>query len=168
MPGNDSVPAPGAVRIRGGALAMGPQRQQLRPMVTARSAGSRALCSGDVVMDPAHYSVAHVHECAEIIVRILDGFAATVTWDPDGTVRLTRHQAGEDVYVPPGVPHAAINLSRSKPVLTWEVRTDPDFNADVVPRPDLDTAIPELAQHVQDEHLDRVRVAQARGEFPWC
>lgn len=148
-------------------MAMGPQRQRLRPMVTADSAGAQAISSGDVQMDPGHYSAAHVHETSEVIVRVLDGFAATVTWADDGAVTVTPHQAGDDVYIAPGVPHAAINLSRRHWVLAWEVRTDPAFNDDVHSRPELDRQMPELAQQAQDDHLDRVRAAQARGELPW-
>ncbi|MGI8307092.1 hypothetical protein [Saccharopolyspora hattusasensis] len=167
MPNHDHDRGTGAVRIVGGALEMGLQRQQLRAMVTASTAGARCLSSGDVYMAPGHYSAAHIYAEAEIIVRILDGYAATVTWGDEGTAAVMRHEPGQDLYVPAGLAHAAINLSRTHPVLAYEVRSTPRFNEDVSPRPDLDAQLPLLAQQVQDEHVDRVRQAQARGELPW-
>lgn len=48
------------------------------------------------------------------------------------------HAAGEFIFVPAGVLHMAVNLNSSSPLTAVEVRTDPQFNDDVVLCPDRD------------------------------
>jgi uncharacterized RmlC-like cupin family protein len=119
------------------AEAVGPQGQALTPLVTAATAGVTALSSGVVRMPPGGLSRAHTHRHSEIIVAVLSGAAATIVWE-DGQPRSLPHGVGQMCYVPAGVPHCAVNLSDTQPVIALEFRTDPEFNADVVLLPELD------------------------------
>ncbi|MCW2542381.1 MAG: cupin protein [Frankiales bacterium] len=119
-----------------------PQDQLLTPCVTQELAGAQRISAGMCLMPPSHQSRAHVHDDHEIVILVLDGHAATL-WGWDLTP-LT-HGPGEFVFVPPGVPHVAVNLSETARVLAVEHRSDPNFNSDVRLLPELDERAKDIA-----------------------
>lgn len=125
--------------LNGASAVLGAQKQMLTPVITASSAGARALSGGVVRMPPGRVSRVHRHERSEIIVAVLSGHAATVVWEHDLTPRVLYHRSGEMCYVAEGVPHCAVNLSLHSELVALEFRTDPDFNDDVVLLPELES-----------------------------
>lgn len=144
--------------------AVGPQGQALTPLVTAATAGVTALSGGVVRMPPGGVSRAHSHRHAEIIVAVLSGTAATVVWE-DGQPRSLPHGVAEMCYVPAGVPHCAVNLSDTQPVIALEFRTDPEFNADVVLLPELEGQVAAVAAELRAGR-DRLGGGAAAGAGP--
>jgi uncharacterized RmlC-like cupin family protein len=130
------------VRQQESAATIGPQAQRLVPCITSKVCGSTGISAGMVRMPPGAVSKAHYHAHAEIIVMCLRGRAATLI-GPQLTPYL--HGPGEFIYVPEGVVHVAVNLSDTDEVHAVEMRTDPEFNDDVVLTPTYDSPVPELA-----------------------
>jgi uncharacterized RmlC-like cupin family protein len=126
--------------------AQSPQDQLLTACVTSELSGAQRISAGICVMPPSHQSRAHMHEENEIVVLVLEGKAATL-WGWDLTPMV--HGPGEFVFVPPGVPHVAVNLSDNARVVAVEHRTDPDFNADVRLLPDLDQRASDIANELR-------------------
>ena len=93
-------------------------------------------------MPPAAASRAHYHAYSEIVVVCVTGHAATLT-GPELTPHF--HGPGEFMYIPEGVVHVAVNLSDTGHLIAIEMRTDPEFNDDVVLTPEYDTLVPGLA-----------------------
>jgi uncharacterized RmlC-like cupin family protein len=144
------------VSSRNLAPEIGPQAQAHWAAITTAKVGSRKLGSGLVVMPPGHHSKAHMHAHHEILVYVLDGWAATLV-GPDLDEVLIQGP-GDFVWVGAGVPHLAVNLSPDRQVVAIETRDDPHLNADVVLLPELD---PDQAT------IDALREKFADNTPPW-
>lgn len=142
-----ATPRPHAFSHRTLSPSPGPQAQLLASAVTEEICGSQDLGSGYVVMTPGHYSRAHTHAESEIVVHVIVGWAATLYGDELEHAAI--HGPGDGVYVPAGVPHAAVNLSSETEVRAVETRSDRHFNADVQQRPELDATVAERAADLQ-------------------
>jgi uncharacterized RmlC-like cupin family protein len=121
------------------------QGQQLIPTITHDTCGSDGLSACTVVMSPGKTSKVHLHEKNDIIVIVVEGHAATLVGD---AMKPVYHGQGEFLFVPAGVPHAAVNLSTSKRLVAFEVRTDPHLNQDVVLLPELEEKLAKKVAHL--------------------
>jgi uncharacterized RmlC-like cupin family protein len=119
---------------------MSRQGQPLTPVITAGAAPTHGLSSAQVWMPPGHTSFAHVHQHTGVSVLVLQGSAITLWWDEDGDMHELPQVAGQHLYIPHGVPHAAIN-PHTVPVVAAEFRSNPVFNADNELLPDLDPVV---------------------------
>jgi len=134
----------------------GRQRQMLFPCITREVSGSSRLSAGLVRMPGAGVSLVHRHVRSELIVVCFEGQAATLV-GPELTVHL--HGPGDFVFIPEGVPHVAVNLSRTEPVLAVEARTDPMFNDDVELLANLQPAAQRRALELQEAFALRLATA---------
>jgi uncharacterized RmlC-like cupin family protein len=116
------------------------QGQPLTPVITRPSASTVGISSADVWMPPGHAAYAHVHLETDIIVFVRDGDAITLWWDAHGDMHELMQGPGQHLFIPRGVPHAAINIG-SRPVVASEFRSNPVFDADNHRLPDLEPQI---------------------------
>lgn len=119
---------------------MSRQGQPLTPVITAGVAATDGLSSAQVWMPPHHTSFAHVHHHTGVGVLVMQGKAITLWWDEDGRMHELPQDAGQHLFIPHGVPHAAIN-PHDVPVVAAEFRSNPVFNADNELLPDLDAVV---------------------------
>jgi uncharacterized RmlC-like cupin family protein len=119
---------------------MSRQGQPLTPVITAEGAPTHGLSSAQVWMPPHHTSFAHVHHHTGVGVLVLQGRAITLWWDEDGELHELPQVAGQHLFIPPGVPHAAIN-PHTTPVVAAEFRNNAVFNADNELLPTLDERV---------------------------
>jgi uncharacterized RmlC-like cupin family protein len=94
-----------------------------------------------VVIPPGARAEPHVHVGYETGIYVLEGTVCT-RWGP----RLEHEvvsRAGEFLFVPPGVPHEAINLSATEPARAVVARNDPAEQDKVQPFVPPSTAAPE-------------------------
>lgn len=119
---------------------MSRQGQPLTPVITAGAAPTYGLSSAQVWMPPHHTSFAHVHHHTGVGVLVMQGKAITLWWDEDGDMHELPQVAGQHLFIPHGVPHAAIN-PHDVPVVAAEFRSNPIFNADNELLPNLDQAV---------------------------
>jgi uncharacterized RmlC-like cupin family protein len=119
----------------------GKQGPNYSPGVSAESVGSRALWLGSVTLPPGGgRTKAHVHEHHESAFYMLSGDEIEL-WTGDQLEHRETARAGDYLYVPPGVPHVAVNRSE-KPAVFVGARSDPNEQESVVMRPDLDERVP--------------------------
>ena len=121
------------------------QGQSLIPTITQELCGSDRLAACTVVMQGGKASKAHLHEHNDIIVIVVEGHAATLIGE---AMEPVYHGQGEFLFIPAGVPHAALNLSPKNRVVAFEIRTDPLFNADVVLLADLEPKLAAQADYI--------------------
>ena len=76
-----------------------------------------------VVIPPGARSDPHLHVGYETGIYVLEGEVLT-RWGPALEHEVVS-KAGEFLFVPPGVPHEAINLSPSRPARAVVARNDP-------------------------------------------
>lgn len=119
---------------------MSRQGQPLTPVISADVAPTFGLSSAQVWMPPHHTSYAHVHHHTGVGVLVMQGSAITLWWDEDGEMHELPQVAGQHLYIPHGVPHAAIN-PHTVPVVAAEFRSSAIFNADNQLLPELDVKV---------------------------
>ncbi|NML42872.1 cupin domain-containing protein [Ramlibacter sp. G-1-2-2] len=91
--------------------------------VSGQTVGATGLSMHLVVIPPGARSEPHSHVGYETAIYVLEGVVAT-RWGP----RLeneTVSRAGEFLFIPPGVPHEAINLSATEPARAVVARNHP-------------------------------------------
>ena len=116
------------------------QGQPLTPVITAEVAPTHGLSSAQVWMPPQHTSLAHVHHHTGVGVLVPQGTAITLWWDENGELHELPQLAGQHLFIPSGIAHAAIN-PHQVPVIAAEFRDNPIFQADNELLPDLDAQV---------------------------
>jgi uncharacterized RmlC-like cupin family protein len=135
----------------GSKAIFGAQGQRLIPMITQTESGSTGLSSCMVYMPPGRAARAHLHAENDIIVTVLEGYAASLI-GPD--LEPVFHGPGESIFIPEGVMHVAVNLSTTNRLIALEVRTDPTFNNDVVPLPEYEERAAKAVARLQEQYAD--------------
>ncbi len=117
-PDPDSVQA-----LRPGREVM--TRQQLPYFVgiSGQTVGARGLSMHIVVIPPGARAQPHVHVGYETGIYVLEGRVCT-RWGAALEHEVVS-EPGDFLFVPPGVPHEAINLSASEPARAVVARNDP-------------------------------------------
>ena len=108
-------------------------RQQLPYFVgiSGQTVGARGLSMHLVVIPPGGKSEPHSHCGYETGIYVLEGRVET-RWGP-GLVHSVVSEAGDFLFVPPDVPHEAINLSTTQAARAIVARNDAAEQDKVVP-----------------------------------
>jgi uncharacterized RmlC-like cupin family protein len=126
-----SAPAVRTIRPRGEVATK--QRLTYFLGVSGQTAGSRGLSMHIVTIPPGARSTPHSHSAYETAIYVLEGRVET-RWG-DGLRESVVNEPGEFLYIPPGVPHEAINLSATEWVRAIVARNDPAEQENVDPYP---------------------------------
>jgi len=146
---------------------IGPQGQKLRLILTQETAGEvPPFPMLDVWMPPGGISVPHVHWKSPIAVRLLDGYGATLVREGEDWVPYL-HGPESVMYIPAGVLHCAVNLSKRASCFGIEVRSDPAGNDDVDTLSQHVGVVNPIAEQLRLEYADRMAQAVAAGRAPW-
>ena len=101
--------------------------------VSAHTAASRGLSMHMVVIPPGARSAPHSHRTYETAIYVLEGRVETRYGE--GLAQTVVSEAGDFLFIPPGVPHEAINLSATEPARAIVARNDPAEQENVEPYP---------------------------------
>jgi uncharacterized RmlC-like cupin family protein len=115
--------------IRGGRSFHGKQGLDYFAGVSAETAGARGICMHLLELPPGAGARAHFHEAHETAIFALEG-VAEMRHGPN-LEHVMRIEAGDFVYIPPGVPHQPYNAGDA-PVRAVVARTDPNEQESVV------------------------------------
>jgi uncharacterized RmlC-like cupin family protein len=91
--------------------------------VSGHTAGATGLSMHLVVIPPGARAEPHVHVGYETGIYVLEG--RVLTRYGAALEHEVVSEAGEFLFVPPGVPHEAINLSATEPARAVVARNDP-------------------------------------------
>lgn len=98
--------------------------------ISEETAGAKGLSLNLVVVPPGGAAEPHFHKGYETAIYVLEGRVET-RFGP----RLKESvisEAGEFVFIPPDLPHQAINLSQTEPARAIVARNDPNEQESVV------------------------------------
>ena len=115
--------------IRGGAGFRGKQGLDYFSGVSSESAGAKAICMHLLEMPPGASATPHYHEAHETAIFVLEG-EVEMRHGPE-LEHVMLIEAGDFVYIPPGVPHRPYN-STARPARAVLARTDPNEQESVV------------------------------------
>ncbi len=90
--------------------------------LSAKNVGARELSMNVATIPPGGVAYAHVHVDFEVMLYILEGNVRH-EYGP-GLKRVLENQAGDFIFIEPGVPHEVFNMSDTEPVVAVVARSD--------------------------------------------
>ena len=99
--------------------------------VSGETVGASGLSMHLVVIPPGARSEPHSHRGYETAIYVLEGRVETRYGA--GLGQSVVSEAGDFLFIPPGVPHEAINLSATEPARAIVARNDPAEQDNVDP-----------------------------------
>jgi uncharacterized RmlC-like cupin family protein len=99
--------------------------------MSSKNVGSTKLSMNVATIPPGGVAKAHTHVGFELMLYILEGRVRHEYGH--GLSKFIDNQAGDFIYIEPGVPHEVFNLSQTEPVIAVVARSDPDEWENIVP-----------------------------------
>lgn len=117
------MPEPTVKGIRPDTEVMTRQRLPYFIGISGQTVGATGLSMHLVVIPPGGRADPHRHVGYETGIYVLEGRVCT-RWG-ESLEHETISEAGDFLFIPPGVPHEAINLSATEPARAVVARNDP-------------------------------------------
>jgi uncharacterized RmlC-like cupin family protein len=121
----------GILVIRGGGSWRAWNGIRYRTGMSAKNVGARHLSMNVATIPPGGVAFAHVHVDFEVMLYILEGRVRHEYGA--GLRRSVENEAGDFIFIEPGVPHEVRNLSDTEPVVAVVARSDADEWEHIVP-----------------------------------
>ncbi|MFP3551822.1 cupin domain-containing protein [Paraburkholderia sp. SIMBA_049] len=99
--------------------------------ISSTTAGAQGLSMHLVVVPPGGHAEPHIHCGYETGIYVLEGRVET-RYGP-GLRQSIVTEAGDFLFIPPGVPHQPFNLSMTEPARAVVARNRPDETEQVLP-----------------------------------
>ena len=116
--------------IRGSPVARSWNGIQYKIGMSAKNVPAKQLSMNVAVVPPGAVAYAHIHVGFEVMLYILQGKVRHEYGDL--LKQSVDNQAGDFIYIEPGVPHEVFNLSDTEPVIAVVARSDADEWAHIV------------------------------------
>lgn len=99
--------------------------------LSAKNVGARELSMNVATIPPGGVAAAHIHVDFEVMVYILQG---RVRHEYGSELKYSvENEAGDFIFIEPGVPHEVFNVSDSEPVVAVVARSDASEWENIVP-----------------------------------
>jgi uncharacterized RmlC-like cupin family protein len=121
----------GVFVIRGSATHREWNGIRYRTGMSAKNVGSSKLSMNVATIPPGGIAYAHIHVDFEVMLYILEGRVRHEYGD--GLERVVDNEAGDFIFIEPGVPHEVFNRSDSEPVVAVVARSDASEWENIVP-----------------------------------
>jgi uncharacterized RmlC-like cupin family protein len=92
--------------------------------MSAKNVGATKLSANIATIPPGGVAYAHIHVGFEVILYILEG-KVRHEFGP-GLKQVLENEAGDFIYIKPGVPHEVFNVSDTEPVVAFVARSSAD------------------------------------------
>ena len=126
-----NIQAPMVQNVRPDREVMTRQRLPYFIGISGQTVHATGLSMHLVVIPPGGRAEPHIHVGYETGIYVLEGTVCT-RWGPALEHEVVS-QAGDFLFVPPDVPHEAINLSETEPARAVVARNDPSEQDKVLP-----------------------------------
>src|SRR5713226_9086821 len=117
--------------IRGGATCRQWNGIRYKTGLSAKNVGAKKLSMNVATIPPGGVAYAHVHVDFDVMLYILQG-RVRHEYGP-GLTKKIDNEAGDFIYIEPGVPHDVFNLSETEPVVAVVARSDPSEWENIIP-----------------------------------
>ncbi len=108
--------------IRGSTNCRAWNNIQYKPGMSAKNVGSKHLSMNVATIPPGGVAYAHIHVDFEVMLYLLQGKVRHEYGD--GLRQTVENEAGDFIFIEPGVPHEVFNVSDSEPVVAVVARSD--------------------------------------------
>ena len=99
--------------------------------MSGKNVGAKALSMNVATILPGGVAGAHVHVDFEVMLYILEGRVRHEYGD--GLKLSVENEAGDFIFIEPGVPHEVFNVSDTEPVVAVVARSDASEWENIVP-----------------------------------
>jgi uncharacterized RmlC-like cupin family protein len=113
----------GIAVLRGGGAGRGWNGIRYKTGLSAGNVGAKQLSMNVATIPPGGVAAAHIHVGFEVMLYILQG-RVRHEFGP-GLEQVVENEAGDFIFIEPGVPHEVFNASTTEPVLAVVARSDP-------------------------------------------
>jgi Predicted mannose-6-phosphate isomerase len=117
--------------IRGGGGERGWNNIRYKTGMSSKNVGAKALSMNVATIPPGGVAFAHIHVDFELMLYILKG-RVRHEYGP-GCRKVVENEAGDFIFIEPGVPHEVFNLSDSDEVVAVVARSSADEWDKIVP-----------------------------------
>jgi uncharacterized RmlC-like cupin family protein len=117
--------------IRGGGESRGWNGIQYKAGLSARNVPARQLSMNVATIPPGGVAAAHIHVGFEVMLYILQG-RVRHEFGP-ALENAVDNEAGDFIFIEPGVPHEVFNLSATDPVVAVVARSDASEWEHIIP-----------------------------------
>jgi uncharacterized RmlC-like cupin family protein len=121
----------GILTIRGGGARRDWNGIHYKQGMSAKNVGTTRLSANIATIPPGGVAYAHVHVDFEVILYILEG-RVRHEFGP-GLKQAIENEAGDFIYIKPGVPHEVFNLSDTEPVVAFVARSSAEEWDNIIP-----------------------------------
>ncbi len=104
---------------------------QYKPGLSEKNVPAKQLSMNVATIPPGAVAYAHIHVGFEVMLYILRG-RVRHEYGP-GLKQSIDNQAGDFIYIEPGVPHEVFNLSDTEPVVAVVARSDASEWEHIIP-----------------------------------
>ena len=112
----------GLMWIRGSGICRDWNGIRYKLGMSGKNVGARQLSMNVAMIPPGGVARAHVHVDFEVMLYILEG-RVRHDYGP-GLARSIENEAGDFIFIAPGVPHEVVNLSATERVIAVVARSD--------------------------------------------
>ena len=112
----------GIAVLRGSGTTRGWNGIRYKAGLSAKNTGARQLSMNVATIPPGGVAYAHVHVDFEVMLYILQG-RVRHEYGP-ALEHAVDNEAGDFIFIEPGVPHEVLNLSDTEPVVAVVARSD--------------------------------------------
>jgi uncharacterized RmlC-like cupin family protein len=114
----------GIMTLRGSGICRDWNNIRYKAGLSAKNVNARQLSMNVATIPPAGVAYAHIHDGFEVMLYILEGRVRHAYGE--GLAKTIDNQAGDFIFIEPGVPHEVYNLSDTEPVVAVVARSDAD------------------------------------------
>lgn len=98
--------------------------------ISETTAGARGISMNLVIIPPGGFAEPHFHRDYETAIYLIKGRVETRYGQ--GLKQSVINEAGDFIFIPPGVPHQPYNLDAVEPAHALVARNDPNEQENVV------------------------------------
>jgi uncharacterized RmlC-like cupin family protein len=121
----------GILTIRGGGARRDWNGIHYKQGMSSKNVGTTKLSANIATIPPGGVAYAHIHVGFEVILYIIEGKVRHEFGD--GCKKVLENEAGDFIYIKPGVPHEVVNMSDTEPVVAFVARSSADEWDNIIP-----------------------------------
>lgn len=112
----------GILVIRGAGTTRGWNGIKYKTGLSGKNVGARRLSMNVATIPPGGVAYAHIHVDFEVMLYILEG-RVRHEYGPELSLSVD-NEAGDFIFIEPGIPHEVCNMSETEPVVAVVARSD--------------------------------------------
>lgn len=121
----------GISTIRGGGANREWNNIRYKTGMSGKNVGAKSLSINIATIPPGGVAYAHIHDGFEVMLYILKG-RVRHEYGP-GLRKTLENEAGDFIFIEPGVPHEVFNMSDTEPVVAFVARSSADEWDRIIP-----------------------------------